>query len=182
MYKFYKDKNENFECNIGLEGASLSNAQARLILENEEFNLIFEGNIDKNGKCVVPIKKLKILTEGLTGTLKLEVIVDDDTYFLPFQDQFTIGVDKKITVEALGQTVKSDKKVIVEVKEQNNISNVVNEMYDRFQSKNINIRNIKKYPNTISNISQEIIKKYKLQDKELKIIQENLLKKLIIDY
>lgn len=179
MYKFYKDKNENFECNIGLEGASLSNAQARLILENEEFNLVFNGQIDKNGKCIVPIKKLKILTEGLTGKLKLEVIVEEDTYFLPFQDEFIVDINKKLTVEVIEQKdVK--KKIIVEVK-QNDVLKIVGEIYVKLKNKSINLQNIKSHSKTISSIIGETINKYKIQDKELKIIQEQLLEKLIKD-
>lgn len=177
MYIFHKDKNENFECNIGLEGASLSNAQARLILENEEFNLIFKGNISKDGKCIVPIKKLKILTEGLTGKLKLEVIVEDDTYFLPYQDDFTIGVEKKLTVEVL-QKQETAKKVIVEVK-QNDVSKIVGEIYELLKSKNISVSNIKDHSKTISSILNEIINKYNIQNKELKLIQEQLLNKIL---
>jgi len=177
MYKFYKDKNENFECNIGIEGASLSNAKARLVLENEEFNLIFEGNIDENGKCVVPIKKLKILTEGLQGKLKLEVIVEDDTYFLPFQDNFEVGVNKKVTVEVVEQKdVK--KKVIVEVKE-NNVTQIINEIYSKFQDKKITLFNMKDYPKTIKSIITEAVQKYKIKDQELIKIQEELLNKII---
>ena len=177
MYKFYKDKNENFECKLGIEGASLSKASARLILENSEFNLIFEGKIDEDGKCIVPIKKLKILTEGLTGKLKLEVIVDEDTYFQPFQDDFTIGVDKKVTVEAIQQKdVK--KKVIVEVKQDNTI-NIVNEIYNRFQDKKITLFNMKDYPKTIKSIITEVVQKHKIKDQELIKIQEELLNKII---
>ena len=46
-YKLYTDKKENFECKIYLEGASLTDATARLILENENVSLIFKGDIDK---------------------------------------------------------------------------------------------------------------------------------------
>jgi len=179
MYKFYKDKNENFECNIGLEGASLSNAQARLILENEEFNLVFKGNIDKDGKCIVPIKKLKILTEGLTGKLKLEVIVEEDTYFLPFQDEFIVDINKKLTVEVIEQK-DIKKKIIVEVK-QNDVLKIVGEIYVKLKNKNINLQNIPSHSKIISSIIGETIDKYKIQDKELKLIQEQLLEKLIKD-
>lgn len=177
MYKFYKDKNENFECNIGLEGASLLNAQARLILENDEFNLIFDGQIDKNGKCIVPIKKLKILTEGLTGKLKLEVIVEEDTYFLPFQDEFIIDINKKLTLEVIEQK-DFKKKIIVEVK-QNDILKIVDEMYFKLKSNNINLQNIKSNSKIINSIIGETINKYNIQTKELQIIQEQLLEKLI---
>ena len=59
MYKLFTDKPEVFECNIKLEGASLKNSSARLIIESEDVNLMFEGTINKDGKCSIPIKKLK---------------------------------------------------------------------------------------------------------------------------
>ncbi len=46
MYKLFTDKPEVFECNIKLEGASLKNSQARLIIESEDVNLMFEGTIN----------------------------------------------------------------------------------------------------------------------------------------
>ena len=58
MYKLYTDKQENFECKLQLEGASLKKAFARIILESEDMNLVFKGTIDTNGKCSIPIKKM----------------------------------------------------------------------------------------------------------------------------
>ena len=60
MYKLFTDKPEVFECNIKLEGASLKNSQARLIIETEDINLLFNGTITSDGKCTIPIKKLTI--------------------------------------------------------------------------------------------------------------------------
>ena len=58
-YKLYTDKTETFKCKIHLEGAELTEAKSRLVIESPKFNLLFEGTIDKNGNCEVPIKKLK---------------------------------------------------------------------------------------------------------------------------
>ena len=78
MYKLYTDKAETFECSISLQGASLNKSQARLIVESDDLTLLFTGKIDKNGKCSVPIKKLKgLLEESSKGTVKLEVIAED---------------------------------------------------------------------------------------------------------
>ena len=38
-YKLYTDKQENFECKIYLEGASLQEAKSRLVVEGNNFNL-----------------------------------------------------------------------------------------------------------------------------------------------
>ena len=77
-YKLYTDKPTNFECKIQLEGASLSKASARLVLEAPDRNLLFVGEISKAGQCSISIDKLRgILDEDTKGKLKLEVIVDD---------------------------------------------------------------------------------------------------------
>ena len=59
MYKLFTDKTELFECNIKLEGAALKNSQARLLIESSDLSLIFKGTINSDGKCQIPIKKLK---------------------------------------------------------------------------------------------------------------------------
>ena len=59
MYKLFTDKSELFECSINLEGASLNQSIARILIESEDYNLVFNGKIDSNGKCQIPIKKLK---------------------------------------------------------------------------------------------------------------------------
>lgn len=189
MFTFYKDKSENFECNIGLEGASLSKAQARLVLENNEYPLIFNGTIDKTGKCVIPIPKLKILSETLKGNLKLEVIVDDDTYFVPYTDTFEVAVNKKLTVEVISKP-KEETPVIVENKKKvtatvvnpnkDNTSIIVNEIYNLFKHYNItalNIKGDKKAPIIIENV----VKARKVNPTDLPKIQTQLLDKLIKD-
>ena len=99
MYKLFTDKPEVFECNIKLEGASLKNSQARLIIESEDINLLFEGTINKDGKCSIPIKKLKgLLEDNTSGQIKLEVIAED-TYFTPWKSEFIVEASRKVTVE-----------------------------------------------------------------------------------
>lgn len=185
MFTFYKDKSDNFECNIGLEGASLSKAQARLILENNEYPLIFNGKIDKNGKCVIPIPKLKILSEDLKGNLKLEVIVDDDTYFVPYTDTFEVAVNKKLTVEVVSKS-KEETPLITENKKKvtatvvNNKKNVVDELYSLFKEHNItalNIKGNKKVPLIVENV----IKIRKINLDELPKIQNQLIERLVND-
>lgn len=57
---------------------------------------MFPGEI-RNGKCIVPIKKLGILKEGEIGTIKLEVIAEGNL-FIPWQDEFKVKLSKKVTV------------------------------------------------------------------------------------
>jgi hypothetical protein len=44
-YKLYRDRDETFECKVNVEGAALANSSARLILESEVWNLVFNGKI-----------------------------------------------------------------------------------------------------------------------------------------
>ena len=43
MYKLFTDKTEIFECKIQLEGASIKNSQARLLIESENLSLVFNS-------------------------------------------------------------------------------------------------------------------------------------------
>lgn len=97
VYKLFTDKSEIFECDISLEGASLSKSFARLVLETKDLNLMFKGSISSDGKCKVPIKKLRgLLDENIKGNLKLEIIAED-TYFIPWESKFEIETQKKVT-------------------------------------------------------------------------------------
>ena len=51
MYKLFTDKSELFECDIKLQGASLSKSKARLVVETYDYSLLFNGTISKGGKC-----------------------------------------------------------------------------------------------------------------------------------
>ena len=97
MYPLYSDKPNLFECSIQLEGCSLNQASARLIIESEQNSLVFNGEIDNTGACLIPVKKLKgIVSEG--GSMKLEVIADD-MYFSPWESEYELLQSKQVTVE-----------------------------------------------------------------------------------
>jgi len=109
MYKLFTDKSELFECDIKIEGATLSNSTARLVVETNDYSLMFNGKINSSGKCTIPIKKLKgLIDESIKGNIRLEVIADD-TYFIPWKSEFEINASKKVTVE-----IKSQQKPMLE--------------------------------------------------------------------
>ena len=97
-YSVYKDKSEDFSCDIQLEGANLNETEARLILESDDWTLMFNGEIDKKGKCTIPIKKLAILNEGTVGKIRLEVIAEG-TVFTPWEDDFKVKISKKVAIK-----------------------------------------------------------------------------------
>ena len=107
LYKLYRDKEETFECSIQVEGASLSTTTARLIVESAHMNLVFYGKLHKDGRCVVPLKKMNMLPEGTRGQIRLEVIVDD-TVFSPWETNCMVEGAKKVSVD-----IKNKKSVSV---------------------------------------------------------------------
>ena len=143
-YKLYTDKQETFECKIHLEGASLNQAKSRIIVESDNMNLVFDGTIDKDGNCKVPIKKLRgYLKENDKGTIKLEVIAED-TYFLPWESDFEVDTSKKIKVEVKEQSkplVKSSKPKMV-VKEVKHPFDPVEKMVDILHNQGVGLSTI----------------------------------------
>jgi hypothetical protein len=124
-YKLYTDKQETFECDLFLEGADLKQSSARILVETKDLTLLFPGEINEDGNCKVPIKKLKgLLGEKTEGNIKLEVIAED-TLIEPWQSEFIVETSKKVTVEVKSQ---GNKKPIKEVsnKPQVKITNIKN--------------------------------------------------------
>ena len=162
MYKLFTDKAELFECSISLQGASLKKSKARLVVETQDYSLLFNGTISKGGKCEIPIKKLKgLIDEDTTGNIRLEVIAED-TFFTPWESDFEVETSKKVTVEVKSQTTK---KPIVEAKvkvKENNIStsekeHVIN-LLKILIKENINIKNISFKRNKLNNIVATYLK------------------------
>ena len=181
MYTLYTDKQELFECSISLEGASVKNSQARLIVESDNLNLLFKGTIDSSGKCTVPIKKLKnLLEESTKGKIRLEVIADD-TYFTPWESDFEVETAKKLTVEVKSQ---SNKTTIAEVKTGVTVQNVkvgdhVQNLSKMLVKENINVHNIGKHRAKLNNVIASYLKVNKISDGEKGRIIEGIIQTLI---
>ncbi len=112
-YKVYADKAETFSCDIELEGANLKDTEVRLVLESDNWNLMFPGEIDRNGKVNIPIRKLNIFEEGTKGKIKMEVIAEG-TVFTPWEDDFEVKMSKKVMVKFNeGKTTSNKPKTIV---------------------------------------------------------------------
>lgn len=187
MYTFFTDKQEVFECKLDLEGAKLSDSKARLVLESDNYNLLFYGRIDENGKCQIPVKKLKaLLAETDTGKVKLEVIAED-TYFEPWSDTYNVKTSKKVTVEIVTKdTVKpiTEKKVAVVEVQQQKTANVdkTPQLVEQFlkvcNKKNITGKNIREHTNTLKTLGKIFTEKYGLSSAEKKSIVEGVIRKL----
>ncbi len=158
MYKLFTDKSELFECDIKLEGASLSKSSARLVVETSDYSLLFKGEINSNGKCEIPIRKLKgLIDENTKGNIRLEVIAED-TFFTPWESDFEVDVSKKVTVEVKSQTTKKpivETKVKVDVKKEKPTitekQHVIN-LFKLLIKEDINVDNISFKRNELNNI------------------------------
>lgn len=181
MYTFYTDKTEIFECNIALQGAKLSDSKARLILESDDYNLVFYGSITKDGKCTIPVKRLKsVLSENTKGKVKLEVIAED-TYFEPWADQFDIETSKKVQVEVKSSSKtpiieSTEKKVKVTVN--NNLNQVTNEFISLLTRGKITIFNLKENKKLVNKIGTLLVEKHKLSEKDIPLLINNVIQKL----
>ncbi len=116
-YKLYTDKANKFNCNIEVEGTSLSKSQVRLVVESDDMTYMFKGSIQSNGECEVTIPKTKsFLSEGTNGNMRLEVIADD-VYFEPWASDFTVKTNKKVNV-IVQEQIEDKPKLKVQVFEQ----------------------------------------------------------------
>ena len=158
MYKLFIDKSELFECDIKLEGASLSKSKARLVVETSDYSLLFNGSISSGGKCEIPIRRLKgLIDENTSGNIRLEVVAED-TLFTPWESDFEVDASKKVTVEVKTQTTK---KPIVEAKVEVKVKNrkptltekehVMN-LFKLLIKDDINVDNISYKRNALNNI------------------------------
>jgi hypothetical protein len=162
MYKLFTDKAELFECDIKIEGSSYSKSKARLVVETNDYSLMFNGKISSNGKCEIPIKKLKgLIDENTKGNMRLEIIAED-TYFIPWQSDFEIEASKKVTVEVKSQ---SNKKVIKE---------------NRIQVSNVKQQITKKEVNHVANILKLLVRE-NINMKNLHL-KRNRLNKIVATY
>ena len=166
MYKLFTDKSDLFECSIKLQGASLSKSKARLVVETQEYSLLFNGTISKSGKCEIPIRKLKgLIDEDTSGNIRLEVIAED-TFFTPWKSDFEVETSKKVTVEVKSQTnkkpiletkvkvkVKGDKKRITLTEKQHIIN-----LFKLLIKEDINVDNISFKRNELNNIVATYLK------------------------
>ena len=183
MYKLFTDKAELFECDIKIEGSSLAKSTARLVVETNDYSLMFNGKISSSGKCEIPIKKLKgLIDESTKGNMRLEVIAED-TYFVPWKSDFEINASKSVTVEVKSQ---SNKKVIKENKVQ--VSNVKQQITKKdidhvanilklLVRENINMKNLHLKKNRLNKIVATYTK-YKPINENKKSVIKGVLKGL----
>ena len=186
MYKLFTDKTELFECDIKLTGASLTNSQARLLIESDDLALVFKGKITSDGKCQIPVKKLKgLLPENTQGNIQLEVIAED-TYFIPWESVFIVEASKKIQVEVKSQSqgeviteskpsvkVKNIKEEVT-VKEKNHVLNILKLLI----KEDISLKNVKFRKNKLNYVVATYLDKHPINESQKDGIVTGVLKGL----
>lgn len=172
MYKLFTDKTELFECDIKLEGASLKKSKARLVVETSDYSLLFNGKISSNGKCEIPIKKLKgLIDEDTIGNIRLEIIAED-TFFTPWESEFEVDASKKVQVEVKSQENKPilETKVNVKIKKSKLITitekqHVLN-LFKILIKEDITFKNISFKRNKLNNIVATYLKENTIKNQE----------------
>lgn len=182
MYTFYTDKQEIFECKLDLQGAKLTDSMARLVLESNNYNLLFYGSIDENGKCQIPVKKLRnLLSETDTGKVKLEVIAED-TYFEPWKDTYNVRTNKKVTVEVVSKSqakpISEQKVTVTAVNAKSENVKLAEQFLKVLEKRKITLANIKEHTKTLQTLSNLFTKKYNLSEQEKRSIVEGVINKL----
>ena len=149
-FKLYTDKASDFECEIEIEGASLEEASARLILTTDKKSVLYEGKISKSGKCQIDSPRTKGLFEqDESGEMALEIIVEDEAYFRPWEGDFSVDTARKVRVNSvLGEetrpkTTPKKPRMKVTVKEQIDPYQLrVEKITDFLHKNNISSRNV----------------------------------------
>ena len=176
-YKLYTDKQETFECDLFLEGADLKQSSARILVETKDLTLLFPGEINEEGNCKVPIKKLKgLLGEDTTGNIKLEVIAED-TLIEPWQSEFIVETSKKVTVEVKSQGNKKPIKEVsnkpqVKIKNVKNHFSPINEMVKVLKENKITLTKVVKDKKRIVSILENYSNKIGYKGGTKKFIRE----------
>ncbi len=172
MYKLFTDKTELFECDIKLEGASLKKSKARLVVETSDYSLLFNGKISSNGKCEIPIKKLKgLIDEDTIGNIRLEIIAED-TFFTPWESEFEVDASKKVQVEVKSQKNKPILETKVNVKVKNSKSITITEkqhvlnLFKILVKEDITFKNISFKRNKLNNIVATYLKENTIKNQE----------------
>jgi len=176
-YKLYTDKQEIFECKIHLEGASLTNATPRILIENNDMNLVFNGSVDKDGNCKIPIKKLRgLFQENQKGVMKLEVIAED-VYFKPWESDFVIETSNKIKVEVKEQKKSTKPKVIVsEIKQKPKKINIIERTVKKLKNNGVTLDIIKENKERFIPILNKFAIKSEYKNNRLEFVKKVLTK------
>lgn len=170
-YTLYTDKDTKFECKIELRGASLKGAEARIVVESGDLMLMFKGPISKNGKCVIPIKKMgRIMDEATSGEMRLEIIAED-AYFQPWKSAFTVIASRKLTVEVMSPSGAKIKPTATVRLVNDPMTKLTMRIIRELKTKGVNKHNIHKKLSTVKRCINEQVGKSRMDVKPASLIR-----------
>ena len=108
---FYRDIKDKFECDIKVEGTSLSESQARLLLKFKNRTLMFEGEISSQGHIKIDVPTLPDIPDD-GGHAVLEVIAES-TFFEAWKSDFELKKKKDISIQEVSIS-SNENKIVVE--------------------------------------------------------------------
>lgn len=97
---FYRDKREAFRGKLEVDGGSVNSSVVRMCLERADgISIFLNGKISANGDCIIDVPPMKILEKGEVGKVKIEVIVEGQSYFIIHEGNFEIRDFMKLSTE-----------------------------------------------------------------------------------
>jgi hypothetical protein len=113
--EFYNNtKNTALKFKMASEGINVSNLETRLILINKKSNSLYFGKVE-NDICVFNIPQLEQYNKGEKGTVKFEII-SDENYFKVWEDTFEIITKPTVKIEQLVNDIIEEHKPKLSVK------------------------------------------------------------------
>jgi len=108
----FRDEGDTFKAQITVEGASLANSRARLVLEFDQGKTyLLRGDVSDNGDVEILIPRMEE-NEGAQGRATLEVIADN-AFFEPWNGQFTLKSRKNVSADDVRVQEKKNARVSV---------------------------------------------------------------------
>jgi len=111
MLRFHSDRKQVLECKIKIEGAELKDATARLVLQDEDVNRVFEGTIDVLGNCKIQLPPMDNF-KNPKGKASMEVKVKD-VVFEPLREEYLIE-KRQVLVNEVKVVEKSKQQLFTE--------------------------------------------------------------------
>lgn len=108
----YRDDGDLFKAKVAVEGASLANSKARLVLDFQEGRAyLLRGDIQDDGTVEIIVPRFDE-PDGAQGRATLEVIADG-AYFAPWQGQFELKSRRSASVDDVRMQERQKAKVSV---------------------------------------------------------------------
>ena len=193
MYTLFTDTDKLFNCNIDVDGISLQECRARIILEHPQLNMVFNGTIGSNGTVNIPIKKLKnLLPENAKGTMKLEIIADT-SLFEAWTSEFKVDTEKKVSITEVNDNPITEKKrspsIVVKINEETpapkgfkkpTLSNKIAKHVSILEAeiKKLNATTEEQFNKVVETYGSITKRKNILTENDMKVIKKQLIKKI----